>query len=122
MKNDIITLECQIVYKGRWAPQMTWTDKAGLRIPSINTGSEGRAVRHEINVTVVGTDSISFSCLTDFNDVLDPAPTGNEANNTLDYEHEYLSGDIVVHCKFDRVEFYAIYFVYHAVIPPRTCI
>ena len=110
MKNGNITLACEIEYRGRWAPQMTWKDKDGLRIPSSDTGSEGRVVRHEINVTVVGTDSTSFSCLTDFNDVLDPAPVGNEANNTLDYNNTFSSGDIAVHCKFGRVEFYAIYF------------
>ena len=122
MKNGNITLACEIEYRGRWAPQMTWTDKAGLRIPSNDTGSEGRVVRHEINVTVVGTDSTSFSCLTDFNDVLDPAPVGNEANNTLDYEREFSSGDIVVHCKFGVVEFYMPFISYYHAVIPRTCI
>ena len=95
---------------------MTWTDQDGQIIPSSDSGSTGRVVRHEINVAVVGANTMSFSCLTDFDYVLDPAPVGNEANNTLDYRYMYSSGDIVLHSKFGTMKFYGIYSVCNGVI------
>ena len=100
VEGDVITLSCEVTYSGKWSPQMTWFDRSGEVIASADSGTPGSVVRHEISVTVVETDApIAFSCLTDFNDVLDPAPGEDEASNVVDYEHTYSSGDIVVHCK-----------------------
>ena len=99
-EGDVITLWCEVTYSGKWAPQMTWRDRSGSPLASSDSGTPGAVVRHEISVTVVKTDEpIAFSCLTDFSDVLNPAPGEDEATNVVDYEYTYLSGDITVHCE-----------------------
>ena len=100
VEGDVIALRCEVTYSGKWAPQMTWTDRSGAVIASSDSGTPDSVVRHEISVTVVETDEpIAFSCLTDFSDVLNPAPGDDEASNIVDYEYIYSSGEIVVHCK-----------------------
>ena len=101
LEGDVVTLLCEVTYRGKWGPRMTWFDRSGAVIASIDSGTRGSVVRHAISVTVVASDEpLSFSCLTDFSDVLDPAPGEHEASNTVDYEHTYTSGDITVHCEY----------------------
>ena len=79
---------------------MTFQDRTGSVIDSTDISIPGSVVRHAISVAVVETDDpITFSCLTDFNDVLDPAPGEDEATNVVDYEYSYSSGEITVHCE-----------------------
>ena len=100
VEGDVIALWCEVTYSGKWASQMTWTDRSGEVIDSDDSGTPGSVVRHEISVIVVETDDpIAFSCLTDFSDVLNPAPGEDEASNVVDYEYTYSSGDITVHCE-----------------------
>ena len=100
VEGDVIALSCQVTYRGKWAPQMTWTDRSGSVIDSSDSGTPGSVVRHEISVIVVETDDpIEFNCLTNFSDVLNPAPGEDEATNVVDYEHMYASGDTIVHCE-----------------------
>ena len=80
---------------------MTWRDSAGAIIPSSDSGTPGSVVRHEINITVTETDlPIVLSCLTDFNDDLDPAPIDSGATNVPDYEYSHSFEEITVHCKY----------------------
>ena len=100
VEGDTLSFWCEITYSGKWAPQMTWRDSAGAIIPSSDAGTPGSVVRHEISITVEEKDlPIEFSCLTDFNDDLDPAPIENEATNVPDYEYTHTFNEIRVHCK-----------------------
>ena len=128
LEGDVVTLSCEVTYRGKWGPRMTWFDRSGAVIASIDSGTPGSVVRHEISVTVVASDEpLSFSCLTDFSDVLDPAPGEHEASNTVDYEHTYTSGDITVHCEYlygnyvtNKIQSSSHCYVYSAMVGVRS--
>ena len=101
VEGDILRFWCEIVYRGKWSPQMNWRDRSGARIDSIDHGTPGRVVRHEIRITVEETDlPIAFTCLTDFNVELNPSPLENEATNVPDFVYSHTFDEIRVHCKY----------------------
>ena len=91
---------CQVAYAGRWAPQMTWTDRDNAVITSIDSGFNGWIVSHAISVeATVERNNDAFTCTTNFG-ALDPAPGENEADNIPDYQNVQSFSPVTVHCKY----------------------
>ena len=103
---DAITFACEVAYRGKWAPQMVWTSRAAAGpIDSLQSSTPGGIVRSSISITVDETDEpIEFSCITNFSNILIPAPDAenHEATNIPGYEYRYSSGEIIVQCKYRK--------------------
>ena len=103
MAGDVVAFACEVAYTGKWAPQMVWSSRAAAGpIDSLDSSTPGSIVRSSISITVDETDEpIEFFCVTNFSDILIPAPDAenHEATNIPGYEYRYSSGEITVQCK-----------------------
>ena len=94
-QGDVMLLWCEVTYRGRWAPRMTWRDQHGQVLGSTNVGQNGSSVRQELTYTVPASeDPIALSCVTDFapvvdNNEYDETNRSLEAVNSLTYTDTY---------------------------------
>ena len=103
---DVVAFACEVAYTGKWAPQMVWSSRAAAGpIDSLDSSTPGSIVRSSISITVDETDEpIEVFCITNFSNILIPAPDAenHEATNIPGYEYRYSSGEIIVQCKYRK--------------------
>ena len=94
-EGDTIECQCEVTYRGRWAPIMEWTDTLGQTINSTDIGIPSQSVKHKITVMITDAyNGVRFICNTSF-----PNITQSETTSNIEYEYSYRTAALIVHCK-----------------------